>query len=186
MGCVVMVRRGGTRSPFRERALRTPLVREARAMKQLWDLGDFIRGVGARLRFGELSRAPLRLVRIDVRAAAARCDWIARDADRWDSDLPPAARAARASLQALADAIALRHLLFATLPSVRTAELRSFRETGTEPPGLIIRGAVSKETPPPERASSIVMRALLGGFQFCLSDGILRTLDGAEPEVGAP
>jgi len=155
-------------------------------MKQLWDLGDFLRRVRVRLSYGDLSREPLRLVRIDVRGAAARCEWIAREPDGWDNDLPAGAQAARASLQALLDAIALRDLLFATLPSVRTAELRSFRDRGAEPPALIIRGAVSQDAPPPLRASSVVMRALLGGFQFHLRDGILSALEGAEARGPAP
>src|SRR5271170_2576444 len=32
-------------------------------MKDLWEVGEFVRRIRARMRFGELSRAPVRLVR---------------------------------------------------------------------------------------------------------------------------
>jgi len=150
-------------------------------MMQLWELGYCLRLLRAQMRFGQLSRAPLRFLHIEVRDDTARCDWIARAPDPWDDDLPPEGQAERASLQALADALAMRELLFQALPGVQRATLRSFRHTGVEFPELIIEGNVSKRVEAPARVSSIVMRALLSGFRFWLEKGILRALDTPEP-----
>ena len=46
-------------------------------MKQLWEAADFIRNVHRRLRFGDLSRAPLKLLRLEVRGEEAECEWMA-------------------------------------------------------------------------------------------------------------
>ena len=47
-------------------------------MKDLWEVGEFVRKIRARMRFGELSRAPLRLLRLELRGDTAQCDWLAR------------------------------------------------------------------------------------------------------------
>ena len=39
-------------------------------MKQLLEVGSFLRSLRARMRFGELSRAPLRLLRLQLQAEA--------------------------------------------------------------------------------------------------------------------
>jgi len=40
-------------------------------MKQLWEAADFVRNLRRRLRFGELSRAPLKLLRLELRGNQA-------------------------------------------------------------------------------------------------------------------
>jgi hypothetical protein len=44
-------------------------------MRQLWEFGYCLRLLRARMRFGRLSRAPLRFLRIEVREDVGRCDW---------------------------------------------------------------------------------------------------------------
>src|ERR1700688_3732642 len=109
-------------------------------MMQLWEFGYCLRLLRVQMRFGHLSRAPLRFLHIEARDASARGEWIARAPDPWDDDLPAAAQSQRASEQALEDALVLRELLFLALPSVQRAELKAFRTWGREFPELIIEG----------------------------------------------
>jgi hypothetical protein len=153
-------------------------------MRPLWELADLVREVRRRLRYGELSRAPLRLLRVEWREASAECDWIARTADAWDADLKRLERERNESRQALADAIAVRHLIFDAFPAVDCALLRAFRQPAREPPEPILLGSVSREVPSVNRVSSLVMRAKLYGFCFSLEDGVLKPLQiGDRAEV---
>ncbi|MGA8368476.1 MAG: hypothetical protein ACLQMT_13465 [Candidatus Acidiferrales bacterium] len=148
-------------------------------MKQLWELGYFLRSVRAKMRHGEFSRAPLRLLRLEWHGETAECDWVARPPDVWDATLPERVRDRAASSQALLDAMALREMLFGALPDVHCAELRAFRQSAREPPEPIIIGTVTREIPPMLRVTSPVMRAKLYGFHFLLDDGVLKP-----PQVG--
>ena len=145
-------------------------------MRQLWEVADFVRAMRRQLRFGELSRAPLRLLRVELREDAAECDWILRPPDIWDESLRRPTRDRNESLQALADAISVRNLLFNALHKIDCAVLRAFRQPASEPPELVILGTVSREMPAVHRVSSLVMRAKLFGFCFCFEDGLLRPL----------
>src|SRR6202171_308346 len=109
---------------------------------QLSEIGYFIRARRIQMRFGELSRAPLRLLRLELRGAAAECDWVWRPADDWAGDIPRDVSDANVSTQALQDAIAVRDLLFCALPGVGTALLRVFRESISGELELIISGTV--------------------------------------------
>jgi hypothetical protein len=129
------------------------------------------------MRFGEFSRAPLRLLRLELRGDSVECDWVARPADVWDAGLRRPIRDRNESLQALADAMTMRDLLFEALPDVESAVLRAFRQPAREPPELIILGTVNREAPSVLRVGSIVMRAKLYGFCFCLEDVSLRPLE---------
>ncbi len=129
------------------------------------------------MRFGEFSRAPLRLLRLELRGDSVECDWVARPADVWDAGLRRPIRDRNESLQALADAMTMRDLLFDGLPDVESAVLRAFRQPVREPPELIILGTVNREAPYVLRVGSIVMRAKLYGFCFCLEDVSLRPLE---------
>jgi hypothetical protein len=151
-------------------------------MRQLWEVANFVRGLPIQLRFGELSRAPLRLLRLELCNDTVECDWVARPADPWDADLPRSVGEGHASVQALEDAIAVRELLFRLLPGIQTATLRVFRPTSDVGFKLIISGTVDREQLVTRHFYSVVMKAKLLGLQFWLEDGILAAM---EPEITA-
>ncbi len=145
-------------------------------MRQLWQVADFLRETRRQLRFGELSRSPLRLLRLELQGAKAECEWIARPPDVWDASLRPHTRNCNASAQALQDALAMRDLLFGELPEIQTAVLRAYREIEGQVPELIIAGTVARADTAPLGIRSIAMRAKLHGLRFWLDDGILEAL----------
>jgi hypothetical protein len=156
-------------------------------MKALWEIADFVRVMRRRMRFGELSRAPLQLLRLEFQGDLVECDWIVRPADVWDASLRERDRERNVSEQALRDAITLRDLLFAALPHLEGAWFRAFRQSAArEPPDLVIAGSVTREAPAVFRVSSLAMRAKLYGLRFELEDGVLQALQSREfaiPEV---
>jgi hypothetical protein len=145
-------------------------------MRQLWQVADFLRATRREMRFGELSRAPLRMLRIELRDDALECDWVARPADIWDLSLRRAVRDRNESMQTLLDAIALRNLAFDALPGIDCAVLRVFRQPTHEPLDMVLLGTVSREMPEIHRVNSLVMRAKLYGFCFHLEEGVLKPL----------
>ena len=145
-------------------------------MRQLWELADFVRSKRRQMRFGEISRSPLRLLRVELRSDTLECDWFARPPDVWDSSLRRPERDRNESKQALVDAIAIRNLVFDAFPKIDSAVLRAFRQPAREPPEMILLGTVSREVPEMHRVNSLVMRARLYGFCFILEDGLLRSL----------
>lgn len=152
-------------------------------MRLLWSIADFGRAIHREMRFGELSRAPLRLLRLEWRGDVVECDWIARSADEWDADLPRRVGEENASVQALLDAIAVRELLFYSLPGVDTASLRVFRQSPRGTHDLIITGRVTREDEAPRNVPSTAMQAKLLGFQFWFEDGSLDALQSEECEM---
>jgi hypothetical protein len=153
-------------------------------MNPFWEVADFVRALRREMRFGELSRAPLRLLRLELSGDSMACDWIARPADVWDASLRRHQRERNVSEQALRDAIRVRDLAFDALPNIEGAMLRAFRPSGArEPPDLIITGVASREAPLVFRVSSLVMRAKLYGFQFEIEDGILQALGGKDNSI---
>jgi len=144
-------------------------------MKAIYEVAEFLWKLRMRLRFGELSRAPLQLLRFEMAAESATCEWLSRDADPWDSSLAPATRDGNATLQALLDAIALRHMLFSSIPEIREARFRVYRQLDSHTHELIIAGLVSKDDSPPQVAS-LVMRAKLYGLHFSIQEGVLAPL----------
>ena len=145
-------------------------------MRPFWEIADFMRAMRRQIRFGEFSRAPLSLLRVEWRGDSLECDWMARPSDVWDASLRRSERDRNASQQALADAMAIRDLLFDVFPDIASAKLRGFRQEVREPPELIVTGTVSREAPYVLRVSSLAMRAKLYGFRFRLEDGALRPL----------
>lgn len=154
--------------------------RTARLAKRICDVGLFIRGLRVQLRFGELSRAPLQLIRFELQANEAECDWIARNPDPWDADLRPEIGQRHASLQALQDAVEVRQFLFAVLPDVNVAYLRIYRESPNHGREMIISGQVQRNTPSFRTVRSIAMRAKLLGFRFSMENEILSGRMGDE------
>jgi hypothetical protein len=132
------------------------------------------------MRFDEISRASLRLLRVELSNDTLECDWIARPPDIWDSSLRRAERDRNELQQILLDAIAIRSLVFDALPKIDCAVLRAFRQPAREPPEMILLGTVSREIPEMHRVSSLAMRAKLFGFCFILEDGFLRPLQLVE------
>jgi hypothetical protein len=145
-------------------------------MRLLWEVADFARAVRREMRFGEISRAPLKLLRMELRNDSVECDWIARTPDIWDSSLRRPVRDRNESQQALLDAITVRNLVFDALPKIDCAVLRAFRQPAREPPEMILLGTVSREAPEVHRVNSLAMRAKLYGFCFILEDGFLRPM----------
>jgi hypothetical protein len=146
-------------------------------MKWLWLASEFVRKVRYQMRFGELSRAPLKLLRVELCEHSAECEWLARASDPWDRDLPSATRAQNQTFQALHDAIAIRDLLFSSIPEIRSAALSVYRQTASDSRELIITGSVNREDAPPPRVSSLVMRAKLYGLKFRLEEQALGRMD---------
>jgi hypothetical protein len=149
-------------------------------MKQLWEIADFVRNMHRRLRFGELSRAPLKLLRLELRGDKAECEWEARPPDPWDAVLPPSVGERNASLQALEDSLAVRNLLFSAMPTLSSAVFRVYRRDEDERAELIITGTVTREDQAAANVCSLAMRAQLCGLRFWLADGVLGTFQSGK------
>ncbi len=149
-------------------------------MRQLWEASDFLRKLRVRMRFGKLSRAPLKLLRFELRGKAAECEWMARPADPWDADSPPSVGKRNASWQALEDSLAVREMLFAAMPSLSSAVFRVYRAVAGAEAELIIVGTVERDEEVPGNIRSVAMRAQLFGFRFWMDDGVLGTLQPSE------
>jgi hypothetical protein len=148
--------------------------------KQLCDAGLFLRALRFQMRFGELTRAPLRIIRLQVGDNNAECEWLARPQDPWDAGLAREIGRRHASLQALKDAIDVRALIFEMLPQVETARLHAYRECSSHTPEMIITGNVRREDSRFRSVHSLAMRAKLFGFRFCLENSDLCRLSKDE------
>lgn len=155
---------------------------EPNLAKRLFELGLVLRRWRARLARGELSRAPLRLLRFELSRGGAVCEFIARPPDPWDTGLRPEIGMRHASEQALRDAIAVRRLIFKLIADIDEAYLRIYRET---PDGIeiIIAGQTQRHSGGNRRALSTPMRAKLLGLCFELEEGILRGSPVREPQT---
>src|SRR5215472_5270457 len=117
--------------------------------KRLCDFSLFVQRLRVQMRFGELTRAPLQLVRFQIKESVAECDWLARPCDPWDEGLQPEIGLRHASLQALKDAVDVRSLLFYLMPDIDAAFFRIYRGRspyiceGTYGKDLVIAGHVN-------------------------------------------
>jgi hypothetical protein len=145
-------------------------------MNDILDAAEFVRRIRVRMRFGQLSRAPLQLLRLQLSRRQAECDWLIRPADPWDMDLPAPIREENRTLQALMDALKMRELIFAAFREVQTAQIKVFRTSGCDQLDLMMTGTIHRLDEVPLRIDSVVMRAKLAGFRFSLLDGVLNAI----------
>jgi len=140
---------------------------------ELLNAASFLWRARRKLLRGELSREPLRLLRLEWTSGSVQCDWLMRPADRWDKDLPAHLMEENRTLQAFRDALQLRNLVFSSFPGVDRAELRMFRQGADGQPELVMTGAVHRSDETLLRVPSVVMQAKLCGFHFSLTRGVL-------------
>ena len=158
-----------------------PAEGEGGLVKQLYKAGQFLRGIRVQMRFGELTRAPLRLLHLQMIDDVVECDWLARSPDRWDADLSRNVQQRHASLQALRDAIDVRALLFNLMPEIETAHLRAYRDGAGFTREMIITGSAQRNDHNSREVHSLVMRAKVLGFRFDLEGDNLRNISARQP-----
>ena len=141
--------------------------------KQICEAGRFLRELRVQMRFGDLSRAPLQLLRFQILGEIVECDWLARAPDPWDADLSQSVRRRHTSLQALKDSIDVRAFLFAILPQIETAYFRVYRESPCETREMIITGCAQRNDNSARNIHSLAMRAKVLGFRFCMEEDAL-------------
>lgn len=154
--------------------------RGPRLIEHFCNVSHFFCRFRTQLRFGELTRAPLKLLRLQLVPDMIECDWVARAQDRWDADLPTKVWQRHTSLQALRDAIDVRALLFQAFPDVEAACLRIYRESSSKGREMIMTGYVQRNDNSARRVHSLAMRAKVLGFRFRLEDDVLCKLPGGD------
>ena len=142
-------------------------------LRQLLQAGRFLRSTRDQLRFGELSRAPLRLIRFHLEGDTVECDWVARAPDPWDRYLSRRVQRRHATLQTLADAIRVRALVFDAIPGAEGVYFRVYREVVDLAPELIMTGFTQRNDNLARDVHSLVMRAKVLGLQFRLEGDAL-------------
>ena len=147
---------------------------------RLLKAGRFLHGLQVKMRFGKLTRAPIRLIRLQVCDEVVECDWLARAPDPWDVDLPRSVQQRHVSLQALRDAIDVRALLFSIMPRAETAYFRVYRESPDYTREIIITGCTHRNDHTSRDVHSLAMRARVLGFRFNLEGDKLRTIPARE------
>jgi hypothetical protein len=142
-------------------------------MKELFEFASLLKGVRRQMCFGEFSRLPVKLLRVEWKQDSVECDWLMRPLDPWDEDVPARVAEEHQTLQALRDALGLRDMIFKYFPGVDLAELRMFRPGSDVCPELVMTGSVRRADEALARVASVAMRAKLCGFRFTLADGAL-------------
>ena len=145
-------------------------------MNELLDAMEFLGRTRRRLRFGQFSREPLKLLRLEWKEAAVECDWLMRPADPWDRFLPESVADKHVSIQALRDALSLREMVFQAFPRTELADLRMFRSTQDGSLELMMTGTMNRSNEILQRVPSVAMRAKMCGFRFSLTQGVLESL----------
>ena len=144
-------------------------------MKELLQAFGFFGEMRKQMRFGEFSRMTMRLRRFEIKEDFAECEWFMRPADEWDVHLAPRLQEENVTNQALQDALKVRELIFRAFPQVNRAMLRMYRSDAPELE-LMMVGEVERDTSRVRQVASLVMRARLHGFRFCLIGGVLDRL----------
>jgi hypothetical protein len=145
-------------------------------MTAISEAAAFLRSIRRRMRSGELSREPLRLLRLEITDDNVVCEWLVRPPDAWDQELPARMREENRTHQTLRDALKMRELLFGSFPGLHSARLCAYREDENQERELVMIGTVTREDEAPPRIPSLVMRAKLCGFRFLLMDGVLKAI----------
>jgi len=145
-------------------------------MKVLTDVAKFLRRAKRHLRTGELSREPLKLLRVEWKGDLVECDWLMRPVDPWDKYLPPRLATENQTLQSLRDALTLRAVILHSFPAVTQAHLRMFRADEDHHLELVVTGSVNRWDEEFHRVPSVMMRAKMCGFRFTVAEGTLRGL----------
>lgn len=145
-------------------------------MSVLLETSNFVSQTRRKLRFGELSREPLRLLRLEWKDDSVECDWMMRASDPWDSYLPPLLARENQTLQALRDALELRESIFRCFPAVEHACLRLFRADQDGRLEMVMKGSVCRANEVLYRIASVAMRAKLCGFDFTIAEGDLKSM----------
>ena len=147
---------------------------------QLRHASHFLRDLRYRLRYGELSRAPLKLLRFQITTDVVECDWMARSHDRWDMDPSRKVQQRHASLQALRDTLDIRALLFESFPRSEVVSVRALRETADYKRELIVSGCLYNNDNTARGVNSVVVRAKNLGLRFRLEDDVLQAIEPGE------
>jgi hypothetical protein len=153
-----------------------------RLTEQICNVSQFLCRFRVQLRYGELTRSPLKLLRLALVGDRVECDWLARAQDPWDVDLPPRMGPRHASLQTLRDAIDVRSLLFRSFSTLESAYFRIYRGSSDNKQEMIVTGCVQRNDNSSRRLHSLAMRARVLGFRFHLEDDMLSEL----PKGGSP
>jgi hypothetical protein len=172
-------------SPFEDYRQKWESAKGLRPADQVCSASNFLFRLRVQLRYGEFTRAPLRLMRLEILADSVACDWLARPPDAWDADLPRSVASRHASLQALHDAIDMRSLVFTAFPGVETAHLRAYRDLPEKVPEVIVAGCVQRNDNSSRWLHSLVMRARVLGFRFRMEDNILCELPRGDKPLPA-
>ena len=142
-------------------------------MQKLWDAADFVRKFRMRLRFGDLSRANLKLLRLELTGGAAECDWIARAADPWDETWRTLWPIETLQFRPWRIRWRCANCCFTRCLVFPRRVCRFTAQTPGADTELIIEGVVSRDEPPDRKIRSLAMRARLCGLHFWLDDGVL-------------
>jgi hypothetical protein len=145
-------------------------------MKVLTEIAKFLRRARRQLRSGELSREPLKLLRVEWKGDLLECDWLMRPVDPWDKYLPPELATENQTLQALRDALKLRAIIFRSFPAVALADLRMYRADKSHQLELVMTGSVNRWDDEFHRVPSVTMRAKMCGFRFTVAEGAIHRL----------
>lgn len=155
-----------------------------RLTERFCDVSQFLFRLRVQMQYGQLSRAPLKLLRLEILPDMCVCDCMARAGDRWDDDLPDRMARRHVTLQALRDAIDLRALLYRAMPDAMSAHIRIFRDGDFGRRELIMVGNTHRNDQSAREVHSLTMRAKVLGFRFRVEDDSLRTISDDEYPVG--